>query len=565
MFHFFGIFVQSEGDPSASALPERLRTGATEAAGLANAVQVNIDGGTIWFDRRLVRQFVSSTGTFVHSGPLLRDGRISRAADSNGLDALANDLGQCRGNFCGVHFRPGVRSVAIFSDFLGTRPVYVWRCGPVVAFSTCLSVLTRLNIGRLTLNTDALLEQCTFGFPLGSRTPFNEISVIGAAEILTIDDTGVLTRNYWDWWRREVPEEPDVEALAEQAHKAFLDAVDVRLRESGSLTSLLSGGLDSRLIVASLVQLGHRPNTVSFGSPGTLDEILAQRVSGRFGLAHNFVPLDVASFESAGGAQVIFGQVVEQNIPDAGAELPYLWGGDGGSVGLGAVYLTEAIRAAAARRDWKEAAVEFAEHNSLAGPSRQLFLEPPGIAGFACRALEQSFREFEISRSDQIPYRFLLLNDQRRHGHGFYELGGTVPCDSLTPFWDPEFLKIILKCPTSKLLRHHFYGRVFAKAPAAARDVPWQAYPGHEPCPLPMPGEYSYQWSAPNQRGDNKFARRKAAAVLGGIVMARTPRRVIRRRIAILGAVLTLAGFGEYRHIIRQALVVLDAQRLANQ
>jgi hypothetical protein len=31
-------------------------------------------------------------------------------------------------------------------------------------------------------------------------------------------------------------------------------------------------------------------------------------------------------------------------------------------------------------------------------------------------------------------------------------------------------------------------------------EVPWQSYPGHEPCPLPLPEGYSTQWATRRPR-----------------------------------------------------------------
>ena len=89
-----------------------------------------------------------------------------------------------------------------------------------------------------------------------------------------------------------------------------------------------------------------------------------------------------------------------------------------------------------------------------------------------------------------------MLNDQRRHLANFYENIDLDRVEFQLPFFDSEFLEQILRSPLEGFLRHEFYMRWLAHFPPVALSVPWQAYPGHVPCPLPVPDRLARQWDA---------------------------------------------------------------------
>ena len=69
-------------------------------------------------------------------------------------------------------------------------------------------------------------------------------------------------------------------------------------------------------------------------------------------------------------------------------------------------------------------------------------------------------------------------------------------------------------------LGHRFYMRWFEQFPPVTQTIPWQTYPGHVPCPLPIPASLSYQWSDDYLPEARQLQRRllldRARAVLGG-------------------------------------------------
>jgi asparagine synthase (glutamine-hydrolysing) len=108
---------------------------------------------------------------------------------------------------------------------------------------------------------------------------------------------------------------------------------------------------------------------------------------------------------------------------------------------------------------------------------------------------------------------YLMLNDQRRHLAAHFENIDLGCVDFHEPFFDADFLAAILHEPIDPFLRHRFYVGWLKKFPSGVLEAPWQAYPGHVPCPVPAPSDLSYQWSESNNEESNRSRRTAIAQV----------------------------------------------------
>jgi hypothetical protein len=79
-----------------------------------------------------------------------------------------------------------------------------------------------------------------------------------------------------------------------------------------------------------------------------------------------------------------------------------------------------------------------------------------------------------------------MLNDQRRKLSAHFENLDLHRLELQLPFFDGAFLESVIATPLDWCLRHQFYVKMLPLFPPAVTEVPWQAYPGHQPCPLPV-------------------------------------------------------------------------------
>ena len=121
------------------------------------------------------------------------------------------------------------------------------------------------------------------------------------------------------------------------------------------------------------------------------------------------------------------------------------------------------------------------------------------------------------------------------------------------PFFDSEFLAVILRAPVRPFLRHSLYHRWLERISPAAMSVPWQAYPNHEPCPIQVDEALQYQWGGDyfGRREERKLARRLAVKSLGRCLSPRFPSKLIDRFAFLIAIASCLLGSSRYSHVVR--------------
>lgn len=164
-------------------------------------------------------------------------------------------------------------------DRAGVRPLYYTNHGGRLYFASEVKAL--LEAPGITAEIDpiALDQIFTMWVPLGSRTPFKNISELPPAHVLIASPQGTRVRPYW---RLSYPDAGDEKALdgraegeiAEDLSALLFDATRIRLRSDVPVGAYLSGGLDSSLITAMMKKLAPerlRTFSVKFES-GEFDE-----------------------------------------------------------------------------------------------------------------------------------------------------------------------------------------------------------------------------------------------------------------------------------------------------
>lgn len=440
--------------------------------------------------------------------PLLSAGgaasRPSRADDLTALHQswLKGDwsvLRRARGMFCAAHYRAETGELSLVADKLCVRPLYYWVGDGYVVFATALRVLESLDFVRKEMDLRGVTEMVSLGFPLGTRTPYVNISLLGAGEVAHFSAGGASFERYWSWEEIEPSARPETE-LAREAYESFTAAVARRLGPDDRTTfAFLSGGLDSRSVVSALWERGLRLHTFNFSPAGSQDQIFGAEFARALGTVHSEAPRNdeggpdwMQMLADAWGASP-----ARREWP---AERPALaWSGDGGSVGLGHVYMTREI-VDLMRAGRADAAIEsYLRREGVHVPEsffQKFFREEVAaeLSGSVARGMREELDKIRTADPGRAFHLFLMLNDQRRHLSRHLENIDRHRLELLLPFYDSDFLSLVLSVPVELCLGHKFYAKFLACFPPVVTSVPWQAYPGHEPCPLPAPQGLSYQW-----------------------------------------------------------------------
>lgn len=450
-----------------------------------------------------------------------RDAEVRRLGED--LAARRDErLRAATGSYCVVHADPASRRLVLATDRLGVRPVYFAQTADALYFATALRILEALPGVRKTMDVRAVTEAHGLGVANGDRTPYEEIRVLRTGELLEVTDGAPRRTRYWRW--DAVPRDDRGEdALLDEAHARFLSAVDRRLTGDGAAAAYLSGGLDSRCIVAALRARGATVHTFNFSFRGTQDQRFGSAFAEAIGAVHHeHTKLDTAALGLTRrmAATLEADAAVLREVPRP----RLVWSGDGGSVGVGHVLVTGPVVEAMRRGD-REGAV--AAHLAAIRGSVVTRLLRPEVARRVARVLEDGILEELADIDSGDPGRdfhlFLMLNDQRRHLAGHFEQIDEHRLELQLPFYDAAFLETIIGAPLDACLFHRFYTKWLSRFQPAVTAVPWQAYPNHVPCPLPLPPDVSYQWKLTEQRKDIRTSRRRDAVRKAQQVLSARP------------------------------------------
>jgi asparagine synthase (glutamine-hydrolysing) len=180
-------------------------------------------------------------------------------------------------------------------DRLGKKPLlFTWAHGRTLAFASELKALLELpGVGR-EVDLGALDAYLALGYvPTGERHPIEGIRKVPPGHLLVYESGDFRLERYWAP-EPQLAERSDEEWL-ELVRDTVARAVRRRLVADVPLGALLSGGIDSSVVVAEMAKASSEPVltfTIGFGDPRYDEREHARAVSERYGTRHEEVVVD---------------------------------------------------------------------------------------------------------------------------------------------------------------------------------------------------------------------------------------------------------------------------------
>ncbi len=475
--------------------------------------------------------------------------QIHEGLNQSNFDSLKT----ANGVFCAVSSQNGI--LTLIADKLGIRPLYYWISEDYVIFATALRLLENLSVIPKQMNVRAVTEIAGLGYPLSNRTPYENIFVLKSAEIVQIKNNEISSLKYWSWDTVRISDESE-EHLLSTLYERFNASVTRRLNEDKTTISYLSGGLDSRCIVGALINAKVQIHTFNFARPNTQDQILGRYFAAKANVIHNEVPKESGDHVPDYSMKMVEAWKNSSNRQTFPVERPNLiWSGEGGSVALGHVHLNQKIVDLMRSGKIDEAINEYIQREHIYLSSKLLQKKIFGeLSALLKKGIKEELELLNHQDSARNFYLFLLQNDQRRKLHGHFENTDLHRLEFQLPFFDSSVLETIISIPLDLCLRHQFYVKWLYLFPDFVTSVSWQAYPGHEPCPLPIPDGLSYQWDDKYQINEQKSLNRKLINQAKELLNAPDfPSDILSRNNIRLAVFLHRTGWRDYSYIIENA------------
>ncbi len=215
------------------------------------------------------------------AGTLTYDGLIGRPA----LEALlgsasleAPDWSRLGGQFAAVVRKAG--RCFVLTDFFGAFQLF--HDAEMRLFSTSLLAAARAQ-PRLSFDSQGLYEFAFNVFPIGNDTVFTELKTLGPDKIVELGADGAAAHRV----AKPLPDlaaEMGIEERIGRHRDRLAHVVGIHVRHFGDrIFCPLSGGLDSRLVLAALRAQGCRPRLFVYGPPGSADVEIARAIGAAEG------------------------------------------------------------------------------------------------------------------------------------------------------------------------------------------------------------------------------------------------------------------------------------------
>jgi len=170
----------------------------------------------------------------------------------------------------------------LISDRYGMKPLYIWNNEDNFAWVSEVKALLALKCFKPEINTKAIKCFMDLGHLLGDLTWFRDVKMINAASVITysIKKRELLEeKRYWKWSNIK-PQTLSFNEAAIRLSSLLQNAVQKRVKIDERIGVSLSGGLDSRSVLAAINQVnGQNVVYFTFGKKDCDDIKIASKVT----------------------------------------------------------------------------------------------------------------------------------------------------------------------------------------------------------------------------------------------------------------------------------------------
>ena len=195
---------------------------------------------------------------------------------------------ELNGTFVAAIWDSAKRRLMLVNDRFGMKPLYYTQLPSRFLFASEIKALLIDPEVPRNPNLRGIAQFFAFGQLLGEDTLLDNIRHFPGAGLLTYDvATEALTvESYWQLEAADVSKRGPVTEILDRIDSAFERAVERRVASTSRVGLSLSGGLDSRSILAVLDR-GTPITTVSMGVEGSMDHGTARQMADLFGCEHH--------------------------------------------------------------------------------------------------------------------------------------------------------------------------------------------------------------------------------------------------------------------------------------
>ena len=236
----------------------------------------------------------------IYNFPELRAELLSRGhqfythTDTEVVVHLYEEFGaQCvrklRGMFALALYDERNRSLLLARDRLGKKPLYYALRRGMLYFGSEIKAILSVAPDLTQLDPEGLLQYFYFGYIADPNSAYRAIRKLPPGHFLQFSEGQIRLERYWDLPQYGVHNPQSEEECLRQLEERLAEAVRIRLISDVPLGALLSGGIDSSLVVGLMARASSnavKTFSIGFSQEDFNEAKYARAVSERFGTDH---------------------------------------------------------------------------------------------------------------------------------------------------------------------------------------------------------------------------------------------------------------------------------------
>jgi asparagine synthase (glutamine-hydrolysing) len=232
---------------------------------------------------------------------LLLDGSIDlNRLNFQGVDEIVSSslsFSRYRGAIQGVYFNAREGRLFLHGDFGRQRPIFYYHSASLFVFASSLQQLQQLvsalGVSPKMDDTGAMLLLTYSSIP-GEGTLLEGFKKLGPAATLEFYNQRIRIESRFDWMRFErsiINERQAIDLLHDSFSSSLRRMSDYNSAHQHEQYNMLSGGIDSRMVLMGTVELRKDIHTICFSKRHYLDELISAEIARDFQTDHAFVDL----------------------------------------------------------------------------------------------------------------------------------------------------------------------------------------------------------------------------------------------------------------------------------
>lgn len=213
---------------------------------------------------------------------------ISQKIFESVLTGKIERLQDLSGSFLILFYDLKSRTLSIITDKLGSRPLFYFKNGGTLYFTSDVQALLQIPEIDPGLDLCSVTEYLRFGTVFENRSLYEDIKAVPSASILSASQSGMRLEQYWFMTYDESWQKP-VQYYVENLVDAFKLSTSRLTNGFDNAALMLSGGLDSRMIAASIWASGRKVKVISFGGFENDEVKIARHVAKVCGFSYSFL------------------------------------------------------------------------------------------------------------------------------------------------------------------------------------------------------------------------------------------------------------------------------------